>query len=244
MNIKARALFISDCHLGSEHCNHEKLVRLLSNVECEYLYIVGDFIDGWLLSRRFRWNNNYNTILQKILRLSRKGTKVYYIWGNHDDFVESFTGLHFGDNIEVIRETVHTTAKNEKILVLHGDQFDGIVTKKKWIQHIGAIIYDYSLMVNKLFRVFKFSFSNFLKQRAKEAVKYISNYETTVSEYCKSSMCDSVLCGHIHKPNVLNMNGVNYYNTGDWVESNTFIIETVDGDIKLIRYEDIIWSSN
>jgi UDP-2,3-diacylglucosamine pyrophosphatase LpxH len=242
--MKVRSLFISDCHLGSDHCNHEKLLKLLSEVECEYLYIVGDFIDGWLLSRKFKWNSNYNTILQKILRMSRKGTQVYYIWGNHDDFVETFNGFNFGDNIHVVRETCHTTLNNEKILIIHGDQFDGLVTKNKWIQHVGAIIYDYSLVVNKLFRIFKFSFSNFLKQKAKEAVKYISNYETTVVNYCRNSGYDSILCGHIHKPEITTIEGVKYYNTGDWVESNTFIIETTDGDIQLLKYENTIWSSN
>jgi UDP-2,3-diacylglucosamine pyrophosphatase LpxH len=242
--MKVRSLFISDCHIGSEHCNHKKLLQLLSNVECEYLYIVGDFIDGWLLSRKFKWNNDYNTILQKILRLSRKGTKVYYIWGNHDDFVEPFTGLHFGDNVAVTRQTIHITSKNESILILHGDQFDGIVTKNKWIQHIGAIIYDCSLSVNKLCRIFKFSFSNFLKQKAKEAVKYIGNYELTIVNYCKSNNCNIILCGHIHKPEYKIIDDITYINTGDWVENNTFVIETVEGDIKLIKYEDIIWGAN
>lgn len=233
--MKVRTLFISDCHLGSDYCNHDKLLKLLSEVECEYLYIVGDFIDGWLLKRRFKWNSNYNTILQKILRMSRKGTKVYYLWGNHDDFVEPFTGIHFGDNIEVMRETVHMTLRGEKILVLHGDQFDGIVSKNKWIQHIGTVIYDYSLAINKLFRIFKFSFSNFLKQKAKEAVKYIGNYEIIVSNYCKANNCNSILCGHIHKPESKMIDSINYYNTGDFIENNSFIIETLEGDIKLIK---------
>jgi len=203
---------------------------------------VGDFIDGWILSRKFKWNNNYNTILQKILRMSRKGTQVYYVWGNHDDFIEPFTGIYFGENVQVVRETSHVTLNNEKILIIHGDQFDGIVTKNKWIQHIGSVIYDYSLAVNKLFRVFKFSFSNFLKQKAKEAVKYISNYEQTVVNYCKNSNHDSILCGHIHKPECNFIDGINYYNTGDWIENNTFIVETTDGKIELIKYENTIWS--
>ena len=242
--MKVRALFISDCHLGSEYCNHEKLLELLSNVECEYLYIVGDFIDGWALSRKFKWNSNYNTILQKILRLSRKGCKVVYVWGNHDDFVEPFTDVYFGDNVHVVRETQHITLKNQKLLVIHGDQFDGIITKNKWIQHIGAIIYDYSLSINKLFRMFKFSFSNFLKQKAKEAVKYISNFEILIVEYCRKSENDGVICGHIHKPEDTVIGGINYYNTGDWIENNTFIVETIDGTIELYKYEDFIRNSN
>ena len=174
---KVDALLISDIHLGSKGCNAEKLLDVLKEYEPKELIIVGDFIDGWILSRKFKWHSNYNTILQKILRMSRKGTQVYYCWGNHDDFLEPFNDIYFGDNIQVVRETSHTTLKNERILIIHGDQFDGLVTKNKWIQHIGSVIYDYSLSVNKLFRVFKFSFSNFLKQKAKEAVKYISNYE-------------------------------------------------------------------
>jgi UDP-2,3-diacylglucosamine pyrophosphatase LpxH len=174
--------------------------------------------------------------------MSRKGTQVYYVWGNHDDFIEPFTGIYFGDNVQVVRETSHVTLNNEKILIIHGDQFDGIVTKNKWIQHIGSVIYDYSLAVNKLFRVFKFSFSNFLKQKAKEAVKYISNYEQTVVHYCKNSNHDSILCGHIHKPECNFIDGINYYNTGDWIENNTFIVETTDGKIELIKYENTIWS--
>ena len=131
-------------------------------------------------------------------------------------------------------------------LVMKNDllKFDGIVSKNKWIQQIGAVIYDYALMINKLLRFTKYSFSNFLKQKAKEAVKYISNYETTVVNYCKNSNYDSILCGHIHKPEINTINGINYYNTGDWIENNTFIVETLDGDIKLIKYEDFIRNSN
>ena len=164
--MKVRALFISDCHLGSEYCNHEKLAKFLSEIDCEYLYIVGDFIDGWLLKQNFKWHNNYNLIIQKILRLSRKGTQVYYVFGNHDDFLEHYNGLHFGDNITLCRETDFEAVNGKKYLIIHGDQFDGIVSKNKWIQHIGSIIYDYSLLVNKLLRFTKYSFSNFLKQKA------------------------------------------------------------------------------
>jgi len=233
--MKVRTLFISDTHIGSEFCNHEKLLKLLSETECEYLYIIGDFVDGWALKRRFKWHNNYNVIFQKILRMSRKGTVVTYLWGNHDDFMEPFTDIHFGDNILITRETIHTTADNKRYLIMHGDQFDGIVTKNKWIQKIGAIIYDFSLGINKLFRIFKFSFSNFLKQKAKEAVKYIGNYEGTLSEYCKLNKYDGVICGHIHAPTDKQMNNIRYINTGDFVESLTAVIETEDGTLKLIK---------
>jgi UDP-2,3-diacylglucosamine pyrophosphatase LpxH len=233
--MKVRSLFISDCHFGSEYCNHEKLAKFLSEVECEYLYIVGDFIDGWLLKSSFKWHNNYNLIIQKILRLSRKGTKVYYLYGNHDDFLEQYDGLHLGDNIIICRETSFTTLKEKNYLIIHGDQFDGVITKFKYVQYIGALIYEISLGLNKLFRVFKFSFSNFLKQKAKEAVKYINNYEVLVSDYCKQYEFDGVITGHIHKPADKTLNGIHYLNCGDWIESNTAIIETLEGELKLIK---------
>ena len=154
-----------------------------------------------------------------------------------DEFsVITFEGFDFVfDNILITRECIHTTLNNKRYLIIHGDQFDGIVTKNKWIQKIGAIIYDFSLGINKLFRVFKFSFSNFLKQKAKEAVKYIGNYEDTLSEYCKLNEYDGVICGHIHAPTDKQMNNIHYINTGDFVESLTAVIETVDGEIKLIK---------
>ncbi len=234
--MKVRTLFISDTHIGNEFCNHQKLLTLISEIECEHIYLIGDIIDGWALKRKFKWHSNYNTIFQKILRLSRKGTKVTYLYGNHDDFLEHFDGLNFGDNITVAREINHITIDNRNLLIIHGDQFDGIITNNKWIQKIGAIIYDFSLATNKIFRLFKFSFSKFLKQRAKEAVKYIGNYEETVSNYCKLNGYDGVVTGHIHHPIIKQINDVTYYNTGDWLEPyhNTIIVEHYDGKLELL----------
>lgn len=242
--MKIRSLFISDCHLGCDHCNAEKILHLISLTECNYLYIVGDFVDGWALKRKFKWKNEYNTILQKILRMSRKGVNVKYLWGNHDDFMEPFNLHSFGNNFLISREAYHETLKGEKIIIIHGDQFDGIISKNKWLQKIGAVLYEYSLILNKIFRFFKFSLSNFLKQKAKEAVKYINNYEKAVVEYCKKRNCKIILCGHIHKAEDKVIEGVRYINTGDWVESNTFVIETLEGKLVLMKYEDIIRNSN
>jgi len=207
----------------------------LSEIECKYLYIVGDFIDGWLLSKRFKWHNNYNLIIQKILRMSRKGTQIFYVTGNHDDFLDQYCGLHLGDNITICREIIYKTLKDKKYLIIHGDQFDGIITQHKWVQHIGSFIYEFSLGLNKLFRIFKFSFSNFLKQKTKEAIKYINNYEFILSDYCKNHNCDGVVTGHIHQPENKYINDIHYLNCGDWIENNTSIIETLDGEFKLIK---------
>lgn len=237
-SLKVRSLFISDCHLGNDYSSSEKVLWLLKNVECDFLYIVGDFIDGWALKRKFLWKDENNTILQKILRLSRKGTQVYYVWGNHDDFLEKFDSTDLGNCVHIIRETQHVTLKEEKILIIHGDQFDGFISKNKWLQKIGSILYDYSLYINKFFRIFKFSFSKFLKNKAKEAVKYISNYEQTVSMYCEKNGYDSVICGHIHKPEIKQINNVTYYNCGDWIEHNTYLIEDLEGNIQLLTFND------
>lgn len=242
--MKVRSLFISDCHLGCDHVNSDKLLNLISSIECKYLYINGDFIDGWALKRRFRWKNEYNTILQKILRMSRKGVNVTYLWGNHDDFMQPFDAHYFGNNFFISREAVHETLTGEKIIIMHGDQFDGIISKSKWLQKIGSVLYEYSLVLNKVFRYFKFSLSNFLKQKAKEAVKYIGSYENAVVNYCNKKNYKTIICGHIHKAEDKMMQNVRYINTGDWVESNTFVVETLEGKLKLINYEDFIRNSN
>lgn len=221
--------------MGTEHCNHEKLLKLLSEVECEYLFLVGDIVDGWALQRRFKWHQNYNTIIQKILRMSRKGTQIVYLYGNHDDFLQSFDGFNFGENIVIKREIGHITAKNQRLLILHGDQFDGIVSNHRWIQHIGAVIYDISLSLNVFFKIFKFSLSKFLKNKAKEAVKYIGSYESVVANYCKLNYYDGIVCGHIHAPVIKNIDDIKYYNIGDMLEHNTVLVETLDGELKLIN---------
>lgn len=232
--MKVRSLFISDCHLGSEYSNHTVLLDLLRRVECDYIYLVGDFIDGWLLKNNFKWHQNYNIIIQKLLKHSRKGTKVIYVWGNHDDFLSSFNGYMLGD-IKICRSVYHTTNKGKEYLIIHGDQFDGIVTKHKWLQKVGARFYELSLYMNKITRLFKFSFSKLLKSKAKEAVKYISNYETAVINFVKSKECHGVITGHIHSPADYIKDNVHYLNCGDFIESNTFVVESLEGDIKLIE---------
>lgn len=232
--MKVRALFISDTHIGSDFCNHEKILKLVSDIECEYLYIVGDFIDGWILSKKFKWHNNYNTIFQKILRLSRKGTKITYLFGNHDDFLEHFCGLNLGDNITIQRESSYKSLDGKKYIIIHGDQFDGVITDNKWIQKIGSFIYEFALSTNWIFRKFHFSLSGFLKRKAKEAVKYIASYESSVIHYCKLNNYDGIITGHIHCAANKNIDNIHYLNCGDFVESNTAIIETNEGEFKTI----------
>lgn len=232
--LEVRALFISDVHLGSEFCNHQKVLDLVSNLKCQYLFIVGDFIDGWILKRKFRWKNNYNTIFQKILRLSRRGTSVVYITGNHDDFLHQFNDINLGEKILITRESNYTSFLNHKYLLIHGDQFDGIITNSKWVQKIGAIIYEVSLSFNWLFRKFHFSLSGFLKKKAKEAVKYIASYENSVAEYCKNNNYYGIITGHIHCPADKKIDGIHYLNCGDFIENNTAIIETLEGEFKII----------
>lgn len=232
---KVRALFISDVHLGSEHCNYSALLNVIKDIECEYIYLVGDFIDGWLLRKNFRWKQEYNTIIQKLLKQARHGTKIIYVWGNHDDFLNSFNGTFLGENIKICRSTEHVTLRGKRLCIIHGDVFDGLLTKYKWIQKAGAIFYELSLKMNKFFRLFKFSFSKFLKARAKRAVNYISNYEDAVINHAKRNKCTGIITGHIHKANLYTKDGILYGNCGDFIESNTYIVEDVSGEIKLLE---------
>ena len=167
--MKYNSIWISDLHIGSRNSNINKLLEFLKDTECNNLFIVGDFIDGWELKNKWRWNNSYNTLFQKILRKSRKGTNIYLIIGNHDDFLFNFENLEFG-NIFIKREHIHTTANNQKILILHGDQFDGIIKYAKWLQHLGSHLYNYIIdantLINRLSRKFgiTYSFAKHIKQ--------------------------------------------------------------------------------
>ena len=156
--MKVKSLFISDCHLGNDFCNHQELLDLLKNIEADNIFIIGDFFDGWSLKRKFKWHNNYNTIIQKLLRMSRKGSEIYIIYGNHDDFLESFNEYSFG-NIHIKRSHIYSSINNGDLLLIHGDQFDGLISKHKFLVKLGSVIYDYSIALNYSLRFLKFSFS-------------------------------------------------------------------------------------
>lgn len=216
--MKIEALFISDVHLGSKGSNAEDVLNLLKQHQPEYLFLVGDIIDGWLLKRKFRWPQSHTNVLRKILSYSKNGTKVIYIPGNHDDFLREYGEFSFG-NIEVHNEYIW-----KNTFITHGDLYDGVV-KLKWLGVLGSIGYDIAISIDKTLKKMgmKRSLSKFLKSKVKEAVKFITQYELELIRQARKHGCDSVISGHIHHPEDRMVDGIRYLNCGDWIENNSYI---------------------
>ena len=239
-----RSVWISDIHLGTKHARVAELLDFLRVVDCKYLYLVGDFIDGWELKFRWFWRDDYNLLLQKILRKSRKGTKVIYISGNHDEFIENFADMRFG-SVLIARQAMHTGADGKKYLVIHGHQADGLTHFNHLLEKLGSHLYnwilDFNLYFNRVRRAFGFgywSLAAYLKFKAKSAVKFVTEYEDTLAAMARHHQADGVICGHIHRAEMKEIQGVQYLNCGDWVESCTALIEDFDGKIKLIHFHE------
>lgn len=241
---KLRTLFISDVHLGSKAAQAELLLDFLRYHEAETIYLVGDIVDGWRLRRNWHWPQEHNDVVQKLLRKSRKGANIIYIAGNHHEFLRNFQGTHFG-GIEVMNRAIHETADGRKFLVIHGDQFDVVVRNARFIAYLGDWAYDTAIWINtvmsrvrSLFGLRYWSFSAWAKFRVKKAVNFIGQFESVVSEEAQRIGVDGVICGHIHHATIESMNGVEYINTGDWVESCTAVIEHFDGRMELIEWTE------
>jgi len=239
-----RTILISDLHLGSTQCQADVLLDFLKYNESETLYLVGDIIDFWALSKKMYWPTDHNTVIQKILRKARHGTQVIYVPGNHDENVREYDNYVFGD-ITVKKTDVHTTAAGKKFLIVHGDEYDTIAQCHKWIAKIGNDGYDFLLWINRIIRTTRnklgiqsnFSLAAYVKFKVKNAVQFISNYEESIVNTLKDQNLDGVVCGHIHHAEIKNMDGFLYINTGDFVESCTAIVEHTDGTIELIKWQ-------
>lgn len=230
---RVEALFISDVHLGSKGCNPKTLLKMLGKYEPKKLFIVGDFIDGWVLERKFKWNQHYTNVIRKILSYSKRGTEVIYISGNHDEFLRMYDDLDFG-NIKIIEE-----CEWNNYLITHGDKFDGVV-KLKWLGKLGAFGYELSVFIDRILKKigYRKSLANLLKEKVKNAVKFIARFETELIKEAKRKECSGVVCGHIHKPNDSIIDGIHYLNCGDWVSNNSYIVYD-DGEFELLYEKDI-----
>ena len=235
-----RSIFISDTHLGSKGAQADAILHFLKYTESDYLYLVGDIVDGWALKSRWYWPQKHNDVVQKLLGKARRGTKVIYLPGNHDEFARHFLNTSFGD-IDILDDTVHTTADGKRMWVVHGDLFDGVMQHARWLAYIGDRAYTMLLALNRIFnRVRQFfnlpywSLSQYLKHKVKKAVSFISAFETALSTEAKRRECDGVICGHIHKPELHQMNDILYANCGDWVESISALVEDKDGKLELV----------
>ena len=248
--LRFRTIWISDIHLGTMGCQAGHLLEFLKHTESRHLYLVGDIIDGWALKRRWYWHQQHNDIVQKILRKARKGTHVTFIAGNHDEAARQFLGLGFG-GIAIADEVIHVTARGKRLLVLHGDQFDGVVQCAKWLAYVGDTLYELTLKLNRGFNWVRrkaglpyWSLSQYLKHKVKNAVSYISAFEEAVAREARTRGVDGVVCGHIHRPEIREIDGILYCNDGDWVESLSALVETYDGELKIVTWHDIHALSN
>lgn len=244
--LKYRTIFISDFHLGSKGCQSSMLLDFLRNTRSDYLYLVGDIIDGWRLKNKWFWPQEHNDVVQKILRKARHGTKVYYVSGNHDELVRKFVPINLGE-VNIVNEVIHITADNKKLLILHGDKFDAIIRVAPWLAHLGDYAYDFALWINVTLNKIRktlgykyWSLSKFLKLKVKKAVSYINRYEEVVANYAYKKNMDGVVCGHIHHASDKIIGDVHYYNDGDWVENCSALVEHFDGKLELIYWKDII----
>jgi UDP-2,3-diacylglucosamine pyrophosphatase LpxH len=242
--VRCRTAFISDIHLGTRGCQAELLLEFIRELECDTLYLVGDIVDGWKLRSGWFWPQAHNDVLQKILRMARKGVRVVYIPGNHDDRIRDFCGVHFG-GVVVARDAIHEAADGRRFLVTHGDEFDGVVQHAKWLAFLGDWSYRALLGLNTHFNRLRrglglgyWSLSAYLKGRVKNALQFIENFEQAVAEEARRRGVHGVICGHIHKAEMRDIDGVVYINDGDWVESCTAVVERHDGRFEIVRWLD------
>jgi UDP-2,3-diacylglucosamine pyrophosphatase LpxH len=237
-----RAVFISDLHLGTAGCQAVELLEFLKQHPSETLYLVGDIIDGWQLRRKWFWPQAHNDVVQKLLRRSRKGCKVVFVPGNHDEFARQFDGHHFG-GIEVANEAVHVTADGKRLWVVHGDHFDGVIQCAKWLAYLGDNAYEFTLRMNRHLNSLRarmglpyWSLSQYLKHKVKKALNYVMDFERAVAAEARSRGYQGVVCGHIHRPEMRSIDGTLYCNDGDWVESLSALVEHMDGRLELLHW--------
>ena len=236
---RIRSIFVSDVHLGCRYTHADSLLAFLRNHQPQYLYIVGDFVDGWRLRKGWYWNDTYTFLFKRIVDMMKRGTKVFYTPGNHDEFLRDF--IENLGSVQLADEFIHVTADRRKLLVLHGDQFDACVRHAKWLSHLGDVGYNLLLGLNIVFNGLRrrlgfgyWSLSQAIKRRVKQATCFIDNFEEVVTRHAAQRGCAGVVCGHIHTPKILDINGLTYYNTGDWVESCTALVEYSDGSFELL----------
>ena len=239
-----RTLWISDLHLGTPGCQAKALLDFLKYTECETLFLVGDIIDGWQLRRQWYWPQAHNDVIQKLLRKARKGTRVIFIPGNHDEFARRYLQLDFG-GVHVAEDWSHETADGRKLWIIHGDLFDGVIQCAKWLAYVGDSLYEFTLKLNRHLNSMRarmglpyWSLSKYLKLKVKRAVSYLDDFENAVAREAGKRGLQGVVCGHIHHAEMRDIGGILYANDGDWVESLTALAEHPDGRLEILHWAD------
>lgn len=237
-----RTIYISDVHLGTPGCNAGLLLDFLAGVECETLYLVGDIVDGWRLKKGWYWPDEHNEVVRRILKMAHRGTRVILVAGNHDEMLRSYAGMHFG-GVEIANEAIHVTADGRRLLVVHGDAFDGVVLYARWLAFAGdkayALLLKSNIWLNRIRRALKlpyWSLSAYLKHRVKNVVQFVCDFEEAVAHAARERGVDGVVCGHIHCAEIRQIGNIEYYNDGDWVESCTALVEDADGSMRIVDH--------
>ena len=241
-----RTVWISDVHLGTRGCNAQMLIDFLDHVDSDTMYLVGDIIDCWRLKKKFYWPPAHNDIVWRILKRAKRGTRIVYIPGNHDEMFRQFSGLNFG-GVEIRRAAFHETADGRRLMVLHGDEFDTIMLAHRWLAFVGDTLYHLLMSLNigvnwvrQRFGLSYWSLSKMAKHKVKNAVEFISRFEQLVARAAAERGVDGVVCGHIHTAEIREIGGVAYYNDGDWVEGCTALVEHFDGRMEVLHWAEIM----
>ena len=237
-----RTAWVSDLHLGTRSSKTGAFLQFLRDYEFETLYIVGDLIDGWQMRRGVYWPQGHNDVIQKLLRKSRKGTRIIYVPGNHDEVISAFCGYY--GHIAIVKHFIHTTTDGRSILVIHGHELDTIVQNARWLAVAGDVGYQFLLSLNPAINFVRrrfakdyWSLSAYAKKRVKDAVNFIGQFENAIVHYAERFNVDAVLCGHIHSAGIRQVGRITYYNCGDWVESCSALVENYDGTIELLHFD-------
>ncbi len=240
-----RTIWISDIHLGTRGCNAAMLIDFLDSTDSDTMFLVGDIIDGWRMKRRFYWPAAHNDVVWRVMKRAKRGTRVVYIPGNHDEMFRQFTGMSFG-GVEIRRKAIHETADGRKLLVLHGDEFDAIMLAHRWLAFIGDFAYEWLMRCNHIVNRVRawlgkpyWSLSKTAKHKVKNAVEFISRFEEAVAHEADARGVDGVVCGHIHNAEMREIAGIAYYNDGDWVEGCTALVEHFDGRMEILHWADV-----
>jgi UDP-2,3-diacylglucosamine pyrophosphatase LpxH len=242
--LRYRTIWISDVHLGFKGCKADYLLDFLKSTESEHLYLVGDIIDTWSMTRNFFWPQTHNNVIRTILGKAKHGTKVVYIPGNHDEIVREYGGMEFG-NVLIRNKWIHETADGRRLLLLHGDEFDGVIRYSRFLYWLGDRAYELLLDLNRWYNLLRkrsglsyWSLASYLKNRIKNAVQVIGDFENAVAHEAAKHNVDGLVCGHIHHAEIKQINGVLYCNDGDWVESCTALVEDHDGSLQLLHWSE------
>ena len=242
-----RTIVLSDLHLGTAGSKAREVTDFLKYHSCQKLILNGDIIDGWQLRQQGAWKKKHTAFFKAVLKqIVHHDTKVIYLRGNHDDFLDQVLPMQVGRNFRIQRDyllTSPTPGGKRQFYITHGDVFDSITSHMKWLAYLGDIGYMFLLWINKLYNQYRawrglpyYSLSQTVKQRIKTAVSYISDYEEKLTELARARHCDGIICGHIHQPAIRDINGLTYMNSGDWVESLSALVEDHQGHWSLLYY--------